>query len=149
MALETAALAARKNEVPVGAVLVDRKGQMLAKAYNLRETLQSPLGHAELLAVHRASQKQHSWRLVDTTLYVTLEPCAMCAGALVQARISRLVFGALDPKAGAIRSLFQLAQDSRLNHQIQAEGGLFADEAKTLLQEFFRRRRSENQKLKN
>ena len=111
--------------------------------------MHTPLGHAELLAVHRASQKQKSWRLNDTTLYVTLEPCAMCAGALVQARISRLVFGALDPKAGAISSLYQLAQDSRLNHQIQVEGGLFAEESKALLQDFFRRRRRENQKLKS
>lgn len=149
MALKMAQIAAQKNEVPVGAVLIGPQGEILSKAYNLRENLKTPLGHAELLALHRAAQKLNSWRLLNSTLYVTLEPCVMCAGALVQARISRLVFAATDPKAGGILSLYQIAEDTRLNHQIQVQGGLLADEAKELLQKFFRRRRLENQKLKS
>lgn len=136
-ALRLAAIAASQGEVPVGAVLVNEQGQLVSSGYNLRESLKSPLGHAELLCIHRASKLQSSWRLSGLTLYVTLEPCVMCAGALVQARVSRIVYGAVDPKGGGIKSLYQIAEDSRLNHQIRVQGGVLEEEASRLLKDFF------------
>jgi tRNA(adenine34) deaminase len=139
-ALQFARRAGQRGEVPVGAILV-RDGQILASAGNRRESLPSPLGHAELLVLHRAALRLGGWRLLGSTLYVTLEPCLMCAGALVQARISRLVYATSDPKGGAIESLYRVAEDSRLNHQFQVTAGVRADESRQLLQDFFRERR--------
>ncbi len=136
-ALELAEEAARHGEVPVGAVLV-RGGELLAEARNDRESSQNPLGHAELLCLGEASKKLNSWRLVDTTLYVTLEPCPMCAGALVQSRVSRLVYGAKDPKTGAVTSLYQIPTDERLPHRMEVLGGVLEEESSALLKDFFK-----------
>jgi tRNA(adenine34) deaminase len=141
-ALELARKAADRKEVPVGAVLV-REDKILAEGFNLRESLHTPLGHAELIALQRGSKKLEAWRLINTTLYVTLEPCIMCAGAMVQARISRLVYGATDPKAGAVESLYRICGDSRLNHQIKITSGVLAQECSFILKEFFRKKRLE------
>jgi tRNA(adenine34) deaminase len=142
MALELAKRAAEKDEVPVGALLIDSQGQKISQGYNLRESLQTSLGHAEILAMHRASKLKKSWRLVNTTLYVTLEPCLMCAGALIQSRIKRVVFGAYDPKGGAFGSLYNVSQDKRLNHQIEVVGGVLGEECGALLKNFFKAKRN-------
>lgn len=141
LALREAQKAARKDEVPVGAVAI-RDGKVLARAHNIREATHNPLGHAELLLLQKLSKKMKSWRLLDITLYVTLEPCVMCMGALLQSRIARLVFGAMDPKAGACGSLFDLSQDKRLNHRIEVQKGILAHEAAQLLSHFFQKRRA-------
>lgn len=141
LALEQAGLAPSVGEVPIGTLLVC-KGEILAKAHNLREARQDPTAHAEMLAIQEAAAKVGSWRLTDCTLYVTLEPCPMCAGAIVQSRIARLVFGAWDPKAGACGSLMDIPAEPRLNHRVRVEGGLLEEESQRLLQEFFRNRRS-------
>lgn len=141
MALKWARKAAERDEVPVGAVVVAKDGTVLSYGFNMRENWQTPLGHAELIAVHRAAKKIGQWRLVDATLYVTLEPCVMCAGALVQARIGRIVYGAKDPKAGATESLYQICNDPRLNHQIPLTTGVLESECSELLKDFFRRKR--------
>ncbi len=141
-ALKLAQKAAERGEVPVGAVLV-LDGQVLALGSNRREQWKTPLGHAELIAVQRASQKLGSWRLLNSTLYVTLEPCVMCAGALVQARISKLVYGARDPKGGAVDSLYRVAQDPRLNHQIEIVSGILENECSQILKDFFKMRRQQ------
>ncbi len=143
LALKEAKKAAQIGEVPIGAALVGSEG-LLAKASNRRETWKTPIGHAEIIALHRASKKRRNWRLTGTTLYVTLEPCVMCAGALVLARVERVVFGALDPKGGGSQSLYTITEDSRLNHQIKVEGGLMAEEASSLLKDFFKMRRFQN-----
>lgn len=148
-ALKLAVQAGEKGEVPVGAILVSPAGEMLAKASNVRETLATPIGHAELLALHRGSKKLKSWRLEDCTLYVTLEPCVMCAGAIQQARIGRVVYGASDAKAGAVESLYQILQDSRLNHQVQVTAGVLKDECSQLISDFFQSRRDEIKKEKS
>ncbi len=140
-ALELAEKAAIAGEVPVGAVLV-RDGKLIARARNQREALQSPLGHAELLVLHRASQKLKSWRLTECTLYVTLEPCVMCAGAIVQSRVPRVVYGAKDPKGGAVESLFQILEDKRLNHRCQVEGNIVGELSSQVLKDFFKKRRT-------
>lgn len=142
LALKEARKAAQKNEVPVGAVLVDSNGKLISKAHNLRESLKSPLGHAELLALHRAAKKIQGWRLTDLTLYCTLEPCIMCSGALIQSRMRRVVFGTLDPKGGALGSLYDLSQDPRLNHQFEISHGVLEIECSKILKDFFRNRRS-------
>lgn len=142
-ALALAKEAATKGEVPVGAILV-QNGKILSKAYNLRETLQTSLGHAELVALQRASKKIQQWRLLNTTLYVTLEPCIMCAGALVQARVQRVVYGATDPKGGGVESLYQICQDKRLNHKVEITKGILANECGQLLKTFFKNRRHQN-----
>ena len=139
-ALAEADQAARIGEVPIGAVLV-RNDQIIARAHNLRETSGDPTAHAEILALREAAETQRHWRLTGTTLYVTLEPCPMCAGALVQARVERLVYGAADPKAGATGSLMNLVQDDRLNHRVEVTSGVLATECGTILKEFFRERR--------
>lgn len=136
--LDLAKLAEKRGEVPVGACLVDGKGALISSGYNLRESIQSPLAHAEILTVQKAAKKRGAWRLGGTTLYVTLEPCCMCMGALVQSRVQRLVFGAYDPKGGAASSLFQLGSDKRLNHQIEILGGVFENECSSLLTNFFK-----------
>ncbi len=142
MALEQAALAPALGEVPIAALLV-HDGQVLASAHNLRETRQDPTAHAEILVIQEAAEKLGTWRLIDCTLYVTLEPCPMCAGAIVQSRIARTVFGAWDPKAGACGSLMDIPTDPRLNHRVTVTGGLCETESQALLREFFRQRRRE------
>lgn len=142
IALGLAKRAAEKDEVPVGAVLIDSQGQKISQGLNLRESLHTVLGHAEILALHRASKLKKSWRLLDTTLYVTLEPCLMCAGALLQSRVKRVVFGAHDPKGGAFGSLYNVAQDKRLNHQIEIVSGFMEAECAQVLKDFFKMKRS-------
>lgn len=136
-ALQEARQALEVGEVPVGCVIV-QDGQILGKAHNQRETLQDPTAHAEILAITQAASALHSWRLERTKMYVTLEPCPMCAGAIVLARIEAVYFGAMDPKAGACGSLMNLLTDSRFNHQPRVEAGLMADECGAILTEFFR-----------
>ena len=139
-ALVEALAAYHKEEVPVGAVLVEGD-QVVARGHNMRETQQDPTAHAEILAIREAAQKRGHWRLSGMTLYVTLEPCPMCAGALVNSRIDRVVFGAFDPKAGAAGSLMDLVRDERLNHRLSVTGGVMAKECGDLLRRFFSERR--------
>ena len=128
------------GEVPVGAVLV-AESRIISQAFNLRETLKDPTAHAERLALTWGGRSRGSWRLDDCVLYVTLEPCAMCAGACVLGRLGRLVYGATDPKAGACSSLYQIVSDSRLNHRVEVTAGVLADECGEILREFFQERR--------
>jgi len=125
------------DDVPIGCLVIGSDGAELARAHNARERDKDPTAHAELLALKEAAAKTESWRLDGATLYVTLEPCAMCAGAIVLARIERLVYGAADPKAGAVGSLYNIAQDARLNHRVDVTAGVRADECGTLLKAFF------------
>lgn len=141
MALKLAERSESLGEVPIGALIVDKEGKIIAKSTNLREQHSTTLGHAELVAIHRACKKLSSWRLLDCTLYVTLEPCFMCAGALVQSRIGRVVYAARDPKAGALHSLAQLGQDMRLNHRFDVTSGVLEEESSLLLKSFFKRKR--------
>jgi len=140
-ALLLAKKAADRDEVPVGAVLVDSDGQLIAEGYNLKETLTTPIGHAEILCLHRAAKKRQAWRLTGSTLYVTLEPCVMCAGALIQARIKTVYFGTPDPKGGGLSSLYSLGNDKRLNHQIEVFQGILKDECSEILKKFFQKKR--------
>jgi tRNA(adenine34) deaminase len=140
-ALAEAAAAADHGDVPIGAVVV-ADGRIIAAAGNERELRGDPTAHAELLAIKSAAEEIGGWRMEDATLYVTLEPCAMCAGAMVLARIGRLVYGPLDPKAGAAYSLYNIPQDRRLNHSLSITAGVLADECAALLRGFFARRRS-------
>ncbi len=139
-ALALARRAFDEGEVPVGAVIV-REDVCIAEAYNLREHSRSPIAHAEMLAIQEASKTIGNWRFTDTTLYVTLEPCAMCAGAIVLARIPKVVYAANDPKAGAAGTLYNILQDERLNHRVEIVSGVFADESSALLKSFFQQRR--------
>jgi tRNA(adenine34) deaminase len=139
LALDQARLAARHGDVPVGAVIIDQAGNVLAATGNEREIRHDPTAHAELLALREASRRLRSWRLTGLTLVVTLEPCTMCAGALVLARVARLVFGAFDPKAGAVSSLFDVVRDPRLNHRVEVRGGVLEAECSALLTDFFDR----------
>lgn len=125
------------GEVPIAALLV-RDGVVIARAHNLRETVQDPTAHAELLVIREAAKQMNSWRLTESTLYVTLEPCTMCIGAIILARIPRLVFGALDPKAGACGSIMDIPPEPGLNHRVDVVGGVCAEESQALLQDFFR-----------
>lgn len=140
LALQYAARAPEIGEIPVGAVLVHNH-EVIAVGHNYREVAQDPTAHAEVIVIRKAAEYLKTWRLTDTTLYVTLEPCPMCAGAIVQSRITRLVFGAWDPKAGACGSIFDIPAERRLNHRVQVTGGLLEEESRTLLQEFFRAKR--------
>ncbi|HVS63626.1 MAG TPA: tRNA adenosine(34) deaminase TadA [Thermoanaerobaculia bacterium] len=135
-ALELAREAAALGEIPVGAVVVE-SGEVIARAHNRRELDRDPLAHAELIALRAAARRRGGWRLDGCTLYVTLEPCAMCAGALVNSRVDRLVFGAMDPKAGHCGSLGDIVRDPRLNHRLEVRSGILADESSRLLREFF------------
>jgi len=137
LALEQARKASAQGEVPIGAVLV-QDGQVLAQAHNFREIWQDPTAHAEIVAIREAAARSGSWRLIDTTLYVTLEPCAMCIGAIILARIPRLVFGAMDPKAGACGSIFDLPAERKLNHRVEVIGGVLEQNSQELLQTFFK-----------
>ena len=139
-ALVLAKKAADLGEVPVGAVVV-RDGTIIGEGWNLRETTRDPLHHAEIMAIQEAAKNSNAWRLSETTLYVTLEPCLMCAGAIYQARIPRVVFGAMDPKAGACGSLYQVHEDARLNHRYLVQPGVLANPCSEILKDFFRRRR--------
>ncbi len=141
LALGEAAKAPGHGDVPVGAVLVDASGEVVAADHNRREELADPTAHAEMLVLSRAARLEGSWRLDGHTLVVTLEPCAMCAGAAVAARIDRIVYGAADPKAGACWSLYNIPQDARLNHRCDLVPGVLADRCSELLTSFFRTRR--------
>ncbi len=136
-ALKEALKAQKLNEVPIGAVAVKDK-KIIVRAHNLRESKQDPLGHAEIYLISKLSKKLKRWRLNDVTVYVTLEPCLMCMGALLQARIGRLVFASMDPKAGACGSLFDLSQDKRLNHRIEVKSGVLEKDCSEILSEFFK-----------
>lgn len=147
-AIDEAHKASKLNEVPIGAVIV-YENEIIATGYNIRETSQSTLSHAELIAIQAANQKLSSWRLEDCTLYVTLEPCQMCAGAIVQSRIKRVVFGAFDPKAGCVGTLMNLLDDERFNHQVEVTSGVLEEECSKLLTTFFQKlRKGKNKKEK-
>lgn len=136
-ALNEANKAAGKGEVPIGAVIVlDNK--IIARSHNLKETTADPTAHAEIIAIKKASKKLKKWRLLNSTIYVTLEPCIMCMGALIQARVPRLVFGSYDPKAGACGSVYDVSNDRRLNHRIKTINGIMAVECERILKEFFK-----------
>jgi tRNA(adenine34) deaminase len=140
LALAQAQAAAAEDEVPIGAIIV-RDGHVLAAAHNQREQLRDPTAHAEMIAITQAATALDSWRLEDCTLYVTLEPCPMCAGAIVQSRVKRVVYGADDPKAGAVKSLYHLLEDSRLNHRAEVTAGVMAEECGQVLSQFFQQKR--------
>lgn len=139
-ALELAEEGASKGEVPVGAVLV-KDGEIIAEGYNQPISSNDPTAHAEIVVLRAAGKKLRNYRLVDTTLYVTLEPCSMCAGSLVWSRVTRLVFGASEPRTGAVGSVFDIPRDERLNHRLEVTAGVLAEESSAMLQEFFRVRR--------
>ena len=140
LALNEAEQAYKENEVPVGAIGI-YDNQVIALAHNMRERDQDPLAHAEMYVLYKASRHLRSWQLDDLTVYVTLEPCLMCMGALLQSRVKHLVFGAMDPKGGACGSLYDLSNDKRLNHQIKVVRGVLADESSRLLKKFFKEKR--------
>jgi tRNA(adenine34) deaminase len=141
-AIEQAKIAEENGDVPIGAVIV-YQNQIIGKAYNQREQLNDPTAHAEIIALTQAAAALESWRLNGCTIYVTLEPCPMCAGALVLSRMDRLVYGCDDPKTGACKSLYNIVQDERLNHQLEVTSGVLAEDCSKLLQDFFQRRRAE------
>jgi tRNA(adenine34) deaminase len=145
-ALDEADRAAAKGEVPVGCVIVAASGELLATGHNLRETDEDPTAHAEIVAIRTAARGLGTWRLEDTTVYVTLEPCVMCAGAMVNARIGRVVYGCDDPKAGACSTLFTIGQDPRLNHRFPIERGVLAEECADRLKRFFAALRAQGKK---
>ncbi len=140
LALEEAERALVSGDVPIGAIAVQR-GEIIGRGYNRREADHDPTAHAEMIAMREAAAALNRWRLDKVTLYCTLEPCAMCAGAMVLARLPRLVYGATDPKAGAAGSVFDLTRHHRLNHRVQVEGGLYAEQSAKLIREFFRKLR--------
>lgn len=142
MALEEARQAFAEDEVPVGAVIVSAQHGVIARAHNQRETLRDPTAHAEMIAITQAAHFLKSWRLERCVLYVTLEPCPMCAGAVVQARLPFVVYGTADPKAGACHTLYQIASDTRLNHRAQVIAGTLAESCAAILSEFFRQKRA-------
>lgn len=141
-ALQLAQRAKEHDEVPVGAVVVFNN-EIVGEGFNQPIGLRDPTAHAEIIAMRQAAQRIGNYRLLDTTLYVTLEPCAMCAGAMIQARIKRLVFGAHDPRAGAVDSVFKILESNQLNHRTQCESGLLKEECATILREFFKKKREE------
>jgi tRNA(adenine34) deaminase len=141
MALEEAATAADEDEVPVGAVIVSLERGVIARAHNQREQLRDPTAHAEMIAITQAAQALQSWRLENCVLYVTLEPCPMCAGAVVQARLPLVVFGCTDPKAGACETLYCIPSDPRLNHRARVLGGVLAERCAAVLTDFFAAKR--------
>jgi len=146
LALEEAKRACALGEVPIGAIIVDGEGQVVSVGFNRRETWHDATAHAELIAVRNACAKLERWRLADTTLYVTVEPCPMCAGALVMARVKSLVYGAPDFKAGAVESLFNIADNPALNHRLEITAGIRADECSALMKSFFAARRCKGKK---
>jgi tRNA(adenine34) deaminase len=146
MALAEAGLADAEDEVPVGAVIVSFQHGLLARAHNQRERLNDPTAHAEMIAITQAAAALRSWRLEDCALYVTLEPCPMCAGAVVQARLPLVVYGCADPKAGACHTLYQIVSDPRLNHRAQVVAGVLADRCAAVLSDFFAAKRRAGKK---
>ena len=140
MALEEASIAYNEGEVPVGAVLV-KDGKVISKAHNQREDSKDPTGHAEIIALKHGSREEDNWRLTGFTLYVTKEPCIMCAGAMVNARLGRLVYGCKDDKGGAVGSLYNILSDKRLNHQVEVVSGVLEEECSEILKRFFQHRR--------
>ena len=140
IALDEAEQALRENEVPVGAVIV-YEGRVIARSHNQREQLRDPTAHAEMIAITQAAESRQSWRLDGCTLYVTLEPCPMCAGAILQARLPAVVYGAADPKAGAVDTLFRLLDDPRLNHRVETVAGVLAASCGEILSRFFQEQR--------
>jgi tRNA(adenine34) deaminase len=146
-ALDAAKVAEENGDVPIGAVIV-RDGVIIGRAYNQREQLQDPTAHAEIIALTQAAAALENWHLNGCTIYVTLEPCPMCAGALVLSRMDRLVYGCDDPKAGACGTLYNIVEDGRLNHRLEVTAGVLQEECKTQLQDFFQRRRNEKSELK-
>ena len=142
-ALDLARTAADSDDVPVGAIVVDAEGAVIGRGRNTRERDADPTGHAEIVAIREAARARGEWRLEGCTLVVTLEPCTMCAGAIVASRLERLVFGAFDEKAGAVGSLWDLVRDRRLNHRPEVVSGVLADESSILLRQFFERHRTE------
>lgn len=147
MALEEASKAGDIGEIPIGAVLV-YEGEVIARAHNLREEWQDATAHAEVIVIRKACEKLKSWRLTGATLYVTIEPCPMCAGSIVMSRISRLVYGSSDSKAGACGSLFNIVNHEGLNHEVETICGVCEDECRDMMKNFFKRRRAENKKRK-
>jgi tRNA(adenine34) deaminase len=141
MALQEAEAAAQEDEVPIGAVIVSFERGLIARAHNQREQLLDPTAHAEMIAITQAAQALRSWRLENCALYVTLEPCPMCAGAIVQARIPLVIYGTPDPKAGACATLYQITSDPRLNHRAQVVAGVLADRCASVLSDFFLEKR--------
>jgi tRNA(adenine34) deaminase len=137
VALEEAEAAGARGEVPVGCVIVDADGRAIARGQNARETLADPTAHAEIIAVREAAARALSWRLDGATAYVTLEPCAMCAGALVHARVARVVYGCADPKGGAVDTMFGIGRDARLNHRFEVVSGVLGDDCASTLRRFF------------
>jgi len=144
-ALEQARRAFEIEEVPIGALVV-HQDEIIGEGYNQRETLSDPTAHAEMIAITQAAQALGDWRLSGCTLYVTLEPCPMCAGAIVQARIPRVIFGTTDPKAGACTTLYSITDDPRLNHRCAVLGGVLQDDCKSILQQFFAQQRARGKK---
>ena len=140
LALQQAQQAQVEDEVPVGAIILNQD-RIIAAAYNQREQLHDPTAHAEMIAITQAAEAIGDWRLEHCTMYVTLEPCPMCAGAIIQSRIPRIVYGATDPKAGAVTSLYNLLTDTRLNHTVQVTGGVLAEDCGMILTNFFRSKR--------
>jgi len=147
-ALAEADIAESLGEVPIGAVIV-LDGQSVGRGHNLRETSQDPTTHAEVIAIRQAAKQLGSWRLLDCTLYVTLEPCVMCMGAIILARIPQLVFGCRDPKAGAVGSIYNFSEDERFNHQVQVREGILQQECSAQLSHFFRQLREQKKEQKN
>jgi tRNA(adenine34) deaminase len=141
MALQEADIAAEEDEVPIGAVIVSFEQGVIARAHNQREQLIDPTAHAEMIAITQAAQALHSWRLENCALYVTLEPCPMCAGAVVLARLPLIVYGTTDPKAGACDTLYQITSDPRLNHRTQVVAGVLANRCAAILSDFFAEKR--------
>jgi len=144
-ALAQAEIAFEQAEVPVGAVIV-HQGRIIAEGYNQRETLNDPTAHAEMIAITQAAESLGSWRLLDCTLYVTLEPCPMCAGAIVQARLPTVIYGTADPKAGACHTMYRITEDERLNHRCSVMGGVLQADCRAILQQFFAEQRAKGKK---
>lgn len=138
LAIEQARIAGRAGEVPIGAVITDGTDKIVSSGYNFREAGNDPTAHAEIIAIRKAGEACGSWRLEGSTIYVTIEPCLMCLGAIILARIKRLVFGARDPKAGAVFSVYEIGNDRRLNHTVEVTEGICADECSALLKDFFK-----------
>lgn len=144
-ALKEAEKAAEMGEVPIGAVIV-RDGEIIARGHNMTESTKDPTAHAEMLAIRQASQKLGGWRLIGCSMYVTAEPCSMCAGAIVWSRIEKLFIGTMDPKAGACGSVFNIPQEKKLNHFVEIETGVMEEECAQIMKDFFRKLRSKNNK---
>lgn len=145
-ALAQAKIAAAVGEIPIGAVIIYEK-KVVAHAYNLRESLPCATAHAELLAIEKACRALNRWRLTGCTLYVTVEPCPMCAGAIVNSRLDRVVYGCDDPKGGAVRSLFHIVDNEQLNHRVAVTAGIRQDECAAIMKDFFRSRRQQKKEL--